>query len=85
MFEVTQQNLHLILPGKVSWLAEYLIDDKGISLEEALKRIYNSKVYKKLSSERTKYWHLGPVDLYNEMIAEEEKNPQRRRNPKKKP
>lgn len=70
MFQINQQNLHLILPGKISWLVEYLQDEYGFSLEESLKRIYKSKLYKKLSTESTKYWHLGPVDLYAELKIE---------------
>ncbi len=70
MFQITQQNLHLLLPGKISWLVEYLNDDYGYSLQECLDRIYHSNLYKKLSTENTKYWHLGPVDLYNELKME---------------
>ncbi len=70
MFQITQKNLHLLLPGKVSWLVEYLTDDYGYSLQECLNHIYRSNLYKKLSTESTKYWHLGPVDLYNELKME---------------
>lgn len=69
-FQINQNNLHLLLPGKISWLVEYLHDDYGIPLQECLKRIYHSNVYKKLATENTKYWHLSPVDLYEELIAE---------------
>lgn len=67
---ITQDNLYLILPLKIGWLAQWLVDDKGISLKEAINRIYHSKLYKKLSTESTKYWHLGPTDLYNELKME---------------
>ena len=70
MIEVNQDNLHLLLPGKIHWLVEYLHDDYGYSLQDCLTRIYHSKLYKKLSLERTKYWHLGPVDLYEELKKE---------------
>ena len=49
---------------------EYLHDDYGFTLQESLSRIYHSKLYKKLATESTKYWHLGPVDLYNELKEE---------------
>lgn len=68
--QITQENLYLLLPCKISWLAPWLSEDKGISLTEAINRIYHSRLYKKLSTENTKYWHLGPVDLYNELKAE---------------
>lgn len=70
MFQISQNNLHLLLPGKISWLVEYLHEDYGFTLQESLHRIYHSKLYKKLSTEKTKYWHLGPVDLYNELKEE---------------
>ena len=70
MFQIDQSNLHLLLTGKISWLVEYLHDDYGMSLQESLDRIYHSNLYKRLSTESTKYWHLGPVDLYDELKAE---------------
>lgn len=70
MFQINQSNLHLLLPGKISWLVEYLQDDYGFTLQECLNRIYHSMLYKKLSVEETKYWYLGPVDLYEELKSE---------------
>lgn len=70
MFQINQSNLHLLLPGKISWLVEYLHDEYGFSLQECLHCIYRSNLYKKLSTESTKYWHLGPVDLYEELKQE---------------
>ena len=70
MFQISQNNLHLLLPGKISWLVEYLHEDYGFTLQESLHRIYHSELYKKLSTEKTKDWHLGPVDLYNELKEE---------------
>lgn len=70
MFQINQSNLHLLLRGKISWLVEYLHDDYGFTLQECLNRIYSSNLYKKLSTESTKYWHLGPVDLYEELKME---------------
>ncbi len=70
MFQINQNNLHLLLPGKISWMVEYMRDDYGFSLQECLHSIYHSQLYKRLSTESTKYWHLGPVDLYNELKKE---------------
>lgn len=67
---VNQDNLHLLLPGKISWLVEYMQDDYGLSLQECFNRIYHSQLYKKLAKESTKYWHFGSVDLYNELKKE---------------
>lgn len=67
---ITQENLYLLLPVKIGWLANWVVEDKGVSITEAINRIYHSKLYKKLSTERTKYWHLGPADLYEELKQE---------------
>ena len=66
---VNQDNLYLFLPSKVSWMAEMLAEDKGMSISDAVSQIYQSDVYKRLENESTKLWHLGPVDLYREMIS----------------
>ena len=54
MFKISQSNLHLILPGKISWMVEYLNYDYGFTIQESLERIYHSQLYKKLSTESTK-------------------------------
>lgn len=66
---VTQDNLYLFLPSKVSWMAEMLAEDENIDIVEAVSKIYASDVYKMLAKEDTKLWHLGPVDLYRECRA----------------
>ena len=67
---ITQDNLYLLLPLKMAWLASMLSEDKGISVVDAIKRLYSSEMYKKLQDESTKYWHLGPVTLYEEFLEE---------------
>ncbi len=67
--EINQQNLYLLLPSKVSRLATMIQNQKHISLIEAIKRVYASDLYKQMEREESKLWHLGPVDLYNEMTA----------------
>jgi len=64
---VTQDNLFLFLPSKISWMAEMLSEDKKISIINAIKEIYASDIYRRLENEETKLWHLGPVALYEEM------------------
>ena len=67
---ITQQNVHLLLPSKLSWMANMLAEDMGISIIEAMKRLYSSDVYARLEKEDTKAWHLGPVALYEEYRSE---------------
>ena len=66
---VTQQNLYLFLPSKISWMVDMLMEDEGISMVAAIKRIYQSETYRKLEIEKTKMWHLGPVALYEDFSA----------------
>jgi hypothetical protein len=67
--DITQDNLYLILPSKVSRMAEMLAEDSGRSIVQAVKDIYHSEVYKRLEQESTKQWHLGPVTLYQEFLT----------------
>lgn len=67
---INQNNLYLLLPSKMSWLACMLANDQNISVVEAIKKLYASELYKKLENESTKAWHLGPVALYEEFSEE---------------
>ena len=64
--EITQDNLYLILAGKVSAVASFIADDEHISPLDALTKFYASNTYRRLEREDTKLWHLGPVALYQE-------------------
>ena len=66
--KITQDNLYLILPGKVSRMAVMYAEDFGVSIPEALKHIYNSETYKELEKEESKLWHYGPVALYQMLL-----------------
>ena len=64
---VTQDNLYLFLPSKISWMADMLSEDKHVSIVDAVKEIYASDTYRHLENEETKYWHFGPVALYEDL------------------
>lgn len=63
-YKITSKNLYLLLPGKVSKMAGMYAADSGLSVTEALKRIYQSETYRQLEDEETKLWYYGPVALY---------------------
>lgn len=67
--KITSDNLYLILPAKVSKMAVMYAADYGLTIIEALNRIYQSETYRQLEDEKTKLWHYGPVALY-EMFLE---------------
>ncbi len=64
--DVNQDNLYLLLPSKVSLIANMITDDKGIGVVDAIRLIYQSRTYQELETEETKFWHLGPVALYQD-------------------
>lgn len=65
--KVTQQNIHLFLPGKVANVASIIADCEHCSMLDAIQRFYASKVYCDLQQEETKLWHYGAVALYEMM------------------
>lgn len=68
--EVTDKNLYLLLPGKVSRVVQIYAHEYNLPLLEALKRFYLSDTYKRLADESTKLWHYGAVALYQEFMDE---------------
>ena len=66
---ITQQNLYLLLPSKISWLANMLAEDKGVTIVEAIKILYTSSFCTRLADESTMLWHLRPFVLYEEYQA----------------
>lgn len=68
--EVTDRNLYLLLPGKVSRVAQIYAHEHHVPLVDALRLFYYSDTYRNLSDETTKLWHYGPVMLYEEFSDE---------------
>ena len=65
-FDINQNNLYLLLPSKVSRIADYLALKDNIGVIDAIKCVYSSNTYRRLEQESSKMWHLGPVALYEE-------------------
>lgn len=68
--QITSQNLYHLLPGKVSKMAVMYAEDFGLSITEALNRIYQSSTYRQLEDEETKLWHYGPIALYQMFLEQ---------------
>ena len=66
--QITQDNVHLLLPNKVAQLADRLLQN-GVAndMATAINIVYSSPVYAKLEQEKTKYWWLGINALYQEI------------------
>jgi len=67
---ITDKNLYLLLPGKVTAVTGFISDDTHFKPLEALRAFYRSDTYKNLETEKTKFWHYGPVTLYEAYTAE---------------
>lgn len=67
--EITEKNLYLLLPGKVSAVVEQYVQNHGGSLLDGLRKFYNSSTYHRLENEQTKLWHLGPVGFYMKSLS----------------
>ncbi len=65
--QINQDNLYLILPGKVTQWALLYAKRFNVNFMEAIRAIYTSNTYKELEREETKLWHLGPVALMQYM------------------
>lgn len=64
MNAITQDNLYLILPYKVSQLSMLIARKMNMDLLDSIRAVYRSNTYKDLAREETKLWHLGPVALF---------------------
>lgn len=62
--KVTQDNVHIFIPLKVSKVIEKEVDNKGVNRKDALISFYNSKVYDILEQEDTKLWYEAANYLY---------------------
>ena len=65
--KVTQNNVHLFIPGKVAKICTQIHRDQQTDLQESILRMYNSPIYKVLSRESSKLWQEGWVYIYQLM------------------
>lgn len=65
--QVTQKNVHLFIPGKVSKICSELARKENLSLNESILKFYNSAAYETLSRESSKLWQEGWVYVYQMM------------------
>ncbi|MBQ4025783.1 MAG: hypothetical protein II611_10395 [Treponema sp.] len=65
--QVTQKNVHLFIPNKVSKICSELARTENLSLNESILKFYNSSAYETLSRESSKLWQEGWVYVYQMM------------------
>ena len=61
-----------ILPLKVEGVVERLIEERKMSLQNALEYLYSSQLYTLLEQEETKMWYYSPQMLVH--LLENEKS-----------
>jgi hypothetical protein len=63
--ELTQDNLYLLLPGKVLAVAQMYARNHNVTLLDALHKVYASDMYKELEQEsyRGNYFQFHPLAL----------------------
>lgn len=71
--EIRQKNLYLLIPSKVSLVADFIADKENTYIVDAVRQFYDSKTYCRLEHEATKMWHMGPVAIYEELMEEKNK------------
>ena len=67
---MTPERFASILEIKASGLVEALMQKAGLTLEDALLRVYGSKLYETLEREESKLWHHGPLLLLDCLESE---------------
>jgi len=70
MPEITQNNVHIFIPYKVSKICAELCRVRQISISDAIRLFYASKTNAMLADESTKMWCEGWVSIYESFISE---------------
>jgi len=65
-------DFEVLLPLKVEGIVEHLIEERKMSLQDALEYLYSSQLYALLECEETKMWYYSPQMLL--YLLENEKN-----------
>ena len=67
---MSEKQLSSILVLIVPQIIKEMMDNEGITEDEAMENLYNSKLYSLLEKEKTKLWHLSPKALYQMYFQE---------------
>ncbi|MBQ2508443.1 MAG: hypothetical protein II532_01580 [Bacteroidales bacterium] len=67
---ITQDQLQFIINSDVEQMVSRLQSDKGMPLEEAFERVYNSNIYKKLLNIETGLYLQSSDYIYEYLIEE---------------
>lgn len=68
--EITQKNVHIFFPFKISKIAAQIAKTENIPITKAVEKFYKSKTARQLQDESTKLWQTGWVYLYQSYLEE---------------
>lgn len=74
--EITQKNVHIFIPYKVSKISGQIAKNENLPIAKAVAKFYRSNIAKLLEDESTKLWHDGWVGIYDLYKNENEKEQQ---------
>ena len=67
---LTNAQLQFIIISDVERMVQYLMEDKGMTIINALDVIYNSKIYQKLQDRKTGLYLYSPAYIYDYLKEE---------------
>ena len=67
---LTKAQLQFIINSDVERMAQYLIEDNGVTIINALDMIYNSQIYQKLQDRKTGFYLYSSAYIYNYLKEE---------------
>ena len=70
---MNQEQFVAIMPYISTDLASMIAEKQNMSEEDAVKKLYSSKLYAMLEQEETKVWHYSTPMLYS-LFEQEEQN-----------
>ena len=70
MSEQQTKEQQLLIDGITSDLALYLVEDEGMTVDEALNTVYNSEYYQLLSDTGTELYLRGSLNNYHYLRRE---------------
>jgi len=69
---MNDKQFNAILEIKIESLVALIMEQQGLSFEDALSFLYTSKLFEKLAIEELKLWHLSFYKLYDILKHEHE-------------
>ena len=66
-----QEQFAALMPYISTDLVNMIVNKQNISFEDAITKLYSSKLYELLENEETKVWHYSTPMLYSLFVQEE--------------